>query len=349
MWQRFTERARKVVFYAQEEARRFGENWVGDEHLLLGLVREADSVAARVLARMSVDIGRIRSEIEKRLPRGKEARFEDMTLTPIAKRVIDLAYDEAARLNNDYIGTEHLLLGLIREREGMAATVLSQVGVDLDRARQTVIEVHQGTTTTPQAGRRFLSENTEGRHAQVADRSKSALIVVDIQDTFLAPIEEKAYVIQRSCFLIEMAKLLNIPVLATEQYTTRMGPTNQLVLSALPEGTVRHDKLCFSSCASEDFMQQFTSTSATQAVLVGIETHICVTQTALDLIRSGTSVFVCADATASRLPGAKEIALARIRDSGGIITHTESVAYEWLKQAGTQEFKAALDIVKRYA
>jgi ATP-dependent Clp protease ATP-binding subunit ClpC len=138
MWQRFTERARKVVFYAQEEAGRLGENYVSTEHVLLGLVRENDSVAARILDRLGVSLGRIRSEIERQVTRGDGRLGNDMQLTPRAKRVIDLAYDEARQLNNNYIGTEHLLLGLIREGEGLAGRVLSKLGVDLDRTRREV-------------------------------------------------------------------------------------------------------------------------------------------------------------------------------------------------------------------
>ncbi len=144
MWQRFTERARKVVFYAQEEAGRLGENYVSTEHLLLGLVRENDSVAARILDRIGVSLGRIRSEIERQVARGDGRLGQDMQLTPRAKRVIDLAYDEARQLNNNYIGTEHLLLGLIREGEGLAGRVLSKLGVDLDRTRREVMNLQEG-------------------------------------------------------------------------------------------------------------------------------------------------------------------------------------------------------------
>ena len=135
MWQRFTERARKVIFYAQEEAGRLGENYVSTEHLLLGLVRESDSMASRVLDRMGVSLGRIRSEVERQVARGDGRLGQDMQLTPRAKKVIDLAYDEARQLNNNYIGTEHLLLGLIREGDGLAGKVLLKLGVDLDLAR----------------------------------------------------------------------------------------------------------------------------------------------------------------------------------------------------------------------
>jgi ATP-dependent Clp protease ATP-binding subunit ClpC len=146
MWQRFTERARKVIFYAQEEAQRLGESQVSTEHLLLGLVRESDSVAARILDRMGVSLQRIRNEIERYATRS-DARFgAEMQLTSRAKRVIDLAYDEARQLNNNYIGTEHLLLGLIREGEGLAARVLHKLGVELDRARREVMNLqeHEG-------------------------------------------------------------------------------------------------------------------------------------------------------------------------------------------------------------
>src|SRR5579872_5856839 len=140
MWQRFTERARRVVFFAQEEAMRLGDQYVSTEHLLLGLIRENDSVAAQVLDRLGVSLGRIRSEIERQVTQGDRRPGSDMQLTPRAKRVIDLAYDEARQLNNNYIGTEHLLLGLIREGEGLAGRVLAKLGVDLERTRREVIE-----------------------------------------------------------------------------------------------------------------------------------------------------------------------------------------------------------------
>ncbi len=140
MWQRFTERARSTVFFAQEEATRFGESYVSTEHLLLGLVRENDNVATRILDKIGVSPDRIRSEIEQVATRGNGPIGQDKQLTPRAKRVIDLAYDEARQLSNNYIGTEHLLLGLIREREGLAGRVLTKLGVDLEWARREVME-----------------------------------------------------------------------------------------------------------------------------------------------------------------------------------------------------------------
>ena len=142
MWHRFTERSRRVVFFAQEEAGRLGENVVCTEHLLLGLVRENDSVAARIVDRMGVSLGRVRSEIERQVGRGDGRLGQDMQLTPRSKRVIDLAYDEARQLNNNYLGTEHLLLGLIREGEGLAARVLEKLGITTERARDEVRKWH---------------------------------------------------------------------------------------------------------------------------------------------------------------------------------------------------------------
>lgn len=161
MWQRFTERARKVVFYAQEEAQKFGEGYVSTEHLLLGLVRESDSVAARVLEKLGVSLNRIRAEVEKQLPRGDARPSQDMTLTPRAKRVIDLAYDEARNLNNNYIGTEHLLLGLIREGDGLAGRVLAKLGVELEKARREVMSLQDNETQT-KAGSGSRASNGNG-------------------------------------------------------------------------------------------------------------------------------------------------------------------------------------------
>lgn len=141
MWQRFSERGRQVIFYSQEVALQYGENYVSTEHLLLALCRLPDSAACRILERMGVSIERVRAEIQKQLPRKDAKPSQDMTLTPRAKRCIDLAYDEARNLNNNFIGTEHLLLGLIREGDGLAGRALSKVGAELQQARAMTIEV----------------------------------------------------------------------------------------------------------------------------------------------------------------------------------------------------------------
>ncbi len=138
---KFTERARKVLQLANDEATRFNHNYIGTEHLLLGLVREGDGVAARVLANMGVQLPKVRAAVEFIIGRGERPPQGDIGLTPRAKRVIELAFDEARRQNHHYIGTEHLLLGLVREGEGIAAGVLESLGVSLDKVRAQVIQV----------------------------------------------------------------------------------------------------------------------------------------------------------------------------------------------------------------
>jgi ATP-dependent Clp protease ATP-binding subunit ClpC len=138
---KFTERARKVLQLAQEEAQRFNHNYIGTEHLLLGLVREGEGVAAKVLANLGVELNKVRSAVEFIIGRGDRTVTGDIGLTPRAKKVIELSVDEARRLNHHYIGTEHLLLGLVREGEGIAAGVLESLGVSLDKVRSQVIFV----------------------------------------------------------------------------------------------------------------------------------------------------------------------------------------------------------------
>src|SRR5436309_1174331 len=136
---RFTVRARKVLTLAQEEAQRLQHNYIGTEHLLLGLVREGEGLAAKVLTTLDVDLDTLRDRVESIIGRGKHVVLGEVGLTPRAKKVIELAVDEAKWLNHNYIGTEHILLGLIREGEGIAAGVLEDLGVSLKRVRQEVM------------------------------------------------------------------------------------------------------------------------------------------------------------------------------------------------------------------
>jgi len=132
---RFTKRARRVLTLAQEEAQRLNHNYIGTEHLLLGLVREENGVAVRVLQELNVDLKQVRERVERTVGRGQRAMYGKLSLTPRTKRVIELAVDEARRLGHHYIGTEHLLLGLVREGEGVAVDVLKGLGVSLDKVR----------------------------------------------------------------------------------------------------------------------------------------------------------------------------------------------------------------------
>ena len=134
-FEKFSERARRVLSLAQEEAQRFNHNYIGTEHILLGLVRETEGVAARVLANLGVDLNKVRSAVEFIIGRGERPSQGEIGLTPRAKKVVELAVDEARRMNHTYIGTEHLLIGLLREGEGVAAGVLESLGVTLDKVR----------------------------------------------------------------------------------------------------------------------------------------------------------------------------------------------------------------------
>jgi len=138
---KFTERARKVLSLSQEEAQRFQHNYIGTEHLLLGLVREGEGVAAVVLSNLGVELNRVREGVEAIIGRGDRIVLGEIGLTPRAKKVIELAVDEARRLKHHYIGTEHLLLGLVREGEGIAAGVLESMGVNLEKVRMATIKV----------------------------------------------------------------------------------------------------------------------------------------------------------------------------------------------------------------
>jgi ATP-dependent Clp protease ATP-binding subunit ClpC len=146
---KFTERARRVLTLAQEEAQRFNHNYIGTEHLLLGLVREGDGVAAKVLNNLGVELSKVRSAVEFIIGRGEKQISGEIGLTPRAKKVIELAVEEARRLNHSYIGTEHLLLGLVREGEGIAFGVLESLGVSLDRVRTETARIL--SQSTPQS------------------------------------------------------------------------------------------------------------------------------------------------------------------------------------------------------
>ncbi|KPK38056.1 MAG: NDP-hexose 4-ketoreductase, partial [Omnitrophica WOR_2 bacterium SM23_29] len=147
MFSRFTERARKVIILAKEEAKRFNHDYIGTEHILLGLIKEGEGVAAAVLQNLGLSLEAIRLEVEKLVQPGPPTVVSgDIPFTPKAKKVIELATDEARNLGHNYIGTEHLLLGLLREGEGVASQVLSNLGLDLNRVRQEVMSLLGSST-----------------------------------------------------------------------------------------------------------------------------------------------------------------------------------------------------------
>jgi ATP-dependent Clp protease ATP-binding subunit ClpC len=193
---RFTKRARRVLTLAQEEAQRLNHNYIGTEHLLLGLVREENGVAVRVLRDLGVDPKQIRERVERTVGRGQRAAFGKLSLTPRTKRVIELAVDEARRLGHHYIGTEHLLLGLVRAGEGVAVDVLRGLGVGLDKVRSQTARVmmesasqgapggqakeSKGTPLVDQLGTDLTAQAAAGKLDPVVGRQKEIERVIQI-------------------------------------------------------------------------------------------------------------------------------------------------------------------------
>jgi ATP-dependent Clp protease ATP-binding subunit ClpC len=194
MFERFTEKAIKVIMLAQEEARRLGHNFVGTEQILLGLIGEGTGVAAKVLKSMGVNLKDARIEVEKIIGRGSGFVAVEIPFTPRAKRVLELSLEEARQLGHNYIGTEHLLLGLIREGEGVAARVLENLGVDLSKVRTQVIRMlgetaevsaggGQGRTKTPtldEFGSNLTQMAAEGKLDPVVGRQNEIERVIQI-------------------------------------------------------------------------------------------------------------------------------------------------------------------------
>ena len=144
MFERFTDRSRRVIVLAQEEARTLDHNYIGTEHILLGLIRETDGHAARALESLGISLDAVRQQVEEIIGRGQEAPSGHVPFTPRAKKVLALSLRESLQLGHNYIGTEHILLGLIREGDGVAAQVLVRLGADLNRVRQQVIQLLHG-------------------------------------------------------------------------------------------------------------------------------------------------------------------------------------------------------------
>ncbi|HTY81523.1 MAG TPA: ATP-dependent Clp protease ATP-binding subunit [Dehalococcoidales bacterium] len=160
-FEKFSERARRVLTIAQEEARSLNHSYIGTEHILLGLVREEEGVAARVLVNLGIGLGKVRSAVEFIIGRGDKPGTGETGLTPRAKKVIELAIDEARQMGHNYIGTEHLLLGLLREGEGVASSVLDSFGITLERARAEV--THILTQTAPPSTRTTRTARSSSR------------------------------------------------------------------------------------------------------------------------------------------------------------------------------------------
>ncbi len=182
-------------------------------------------------------------------------------------------------------------------------------------------------------------------NAVKAQVDRSVLIVVDLQPKFLAGIYERERVLAHSKFLIQVANLLSVPVIVTEQNRERMGSTEEEVSQLIGREAI--PKMSFSCCGSEDFNEAMVQARRTQAILVGIETHICVSQTAVDLINRDIQVIVCPDAVSARTLEMHKLGMERVRDAGAWPLHSESVAYEWLGTADSPHFRSMLNLVKQ--
>jgi ATP-dependent Clp protease ATP-binding subunit ClpC len=163
VFERFTDRARRVIILAREEALRLDHNYIGTEHILLGLLREGEGVAARALESLGVSLLDVRNQVEEIIGRGTIVPSDHIPFTPRAKKVLELSFRESRLLKDEHIGTEHILLGLVREGEGVAAQILVHLGADLPRVRQQVIQLlsYEGpeTPSSPGAEGSYTDEN----------------------------------------------------------------------------------------------------------------------------------------------------------------------------------------------
>ena len=183
MFERFTDRARRVVVLAQEEARMLNHDYIGTEHVLLGLIHEGEGVAANALESLGISLEAVRQQVEEIIGQGQQAPSGHIPFTPRAKKVFELSLREALQLGHNYIGTEHILLGLIREGEGVAAQVLVKLGADLNRVRQQVIQLLHGRR----------GEEPEGADVALRERGLLSGVVASVNaiDSRLSAVERR--------------------------------------------------------------------------------------------------------------------------------------------------------------
>ncbi len=240
MFERFTDRARRVVVLAQEEARMLSHNYIGTEHILLGLIHEGEGVAAKALESLDISLEAVRAQVEEIIGQGQQAPSGHIPFTPRAKKVLELSLREALQLGHSYIGTEHILLGLIREGEGVAAQVLQKLGADLNRVRQQVIQLLSGFQGKEQAGAQAATAGAP------ADTPSSSLVLdqfgrnltQDARESKLDPVIGREQEIERVMQILSR-RTKNNPVLIGEpgvgKTTIVAGLAQDIVRGNVPE------------------------------------------------------------------------------------------------------------------
>jgi nicotinamidase-related amidase len=183
-------------------------------------------------------------------------------------------------------------------------------------------------------------------HISHLSREHAALAVIDMQEAFRTVIPDFGEVASRIAKAVQGAQLLEVPVIVTEQYPKGLKHTAEEILSHLPEDSKAIEKICFSSCGAEDFQSQLIASNIKQVIVVGIEAHICVAQTVLDLLSAGLEVYLLIDCITSRKRESKEVALARLTQAGAVPSNLEMALFEMMRTADSPQFKAVQSLIK---